>query len=48
MSKKQKVIFQLSDRIIEIVDNQDKLTRSDLQAMAEAIISLAYEKGKEE
>ena len=43
MNKKQKVVFQLSDKILELVDNHNRLTRSDLQAMAEAIISLAYE-----
>lgn len=39
-------LLQISDKILEIVDNQDEFTRSDLQGCIEAQIKIAYELGK--
>lgn len=36
LSKEQLKIFELSDELLNIIDNQDDFTRSDLQGVVEA------------
>jgi len=40
MDPKMKIIMRYSDEILELVDNQDDYTRSDLQGRSEAIVNL--------
>ena len=39
MDEKMKIVMKYSDEILELVDNQDEYTRSDLQGRAMAIIN---------
>ena len=40
-------VNQLENEILELIDNQDDYTRSDLQGVAMAIITRAIDYGKE-
>jgi hypothetical protein len=40
------LMMQLSDRILEIADNRNKLTRGDFQNAIDAVIMAAYQEGK--
>ena len=42
-----KLIFDLQDEILELVDNQDEYTRSDLQGRASAIVMQILREGIE-
>jgi hypothetical protein len=42
MNKKDKVIMEYSDKVLEIIDNAGEFPRGDLQACIEAIISSVY------
>ena len=48
MTNKTKVIIELSDKILELIDNREfeQMTRSDLQGVIEAVISKAYYQGQ--
>jgi hypothetical protein len=41
MEPRDKVIWEFSDQILDLVDHQDEYTRSDLQGRASAIIGCA-------
>jgi hypothetical protein len=40
------LMMRLSDRILEIVDNRNNLTRGELQNAIDAVIMAAYQEGK--
>ncbi len=51
MDIKTRTVFELSNRILELVENQvrnddNSLTQSDLQGVADVIIMDAYEAGR--
>jgi len=46
MSKEQEVLFDLSDKILDIVNHKDDFVNGDLQGAIEAIISKAILDGE--
>lgn len=38
MTKKDKLIFKASDDLLEVIDNQNNVSRSDLQGKIDAIV----------
>ena len=46
-TKEIRIIMELSDKILKLIDNPPDCPRGDLQAITEAIISKAVQAGKE-
>ena len=46
MSKEQKILFELSDKMLDIVNHKDDFVNGDLQGAIEAIISKAILSGE--
>jgi hypothetical protein len=38
MNKKEQLIFKYEDKILDLIDNRDEFTRSDLQSCVTALV----------